>query len=124
MGNIDNFDDQYFTDILLNLNRFVPEFTTESESDEQYLILFEFGEYFIAKQGDSQLIKRTAEFVNEALEKGSSITQELIALELFQQLYCFPELLEKLRNNLSNSSKTVLDFYHLQYDKSYPDKKP
>jgi len=123
MGSIDNFDDQYFTDILLNLNRFVPEFTTESEPDEQYLILFEFGEYFIAKQSDSQLIKRTAEFVNEALEKGSSITQELIALELFQQLYCYPEILKKLRGNLSNSSKIVLDFYHMQYDKSFPEKK-
>ena len=112
--------DSYYSNLLDNLKFNVPEFCTECDSDEQYAFLYEFGIFLIDNYKNDSVLANCSKFIDEALEKGTSITEEAIALQVFQQIYDNNEIISSLKRKLSLQSATVFDYYFIQFNKSFP----
>lgn len=112
--------DPYFVQLLLNIKKNVPEFETIYNEDEQYLVVFQFGEFLVNNWDDKTIVKKGLDFINEAISQGTSITYEVIALELFTQFYNDQEKLKYIKQNLGEDAKIVLNYFELLYNKSYP----
>ncbi len=80
-------NDNYYHNFLDNIKRHLPDFITEFDSEDIYPIAFEFSNYLIDNYEDEIILEKCINIINEALEKGRSLTEDLIVLQVFQLLY-------------------------------------
>jgi len=116
---INNMSDDFFVNIYDKLKEHVPEFTSDCERDEQYMIMYEFGVFLEKNIENEEILGRCIKFINEGIEKGSNITEEVIALEVFQKFYDAPESILKIRRHMSEYSRLVFDYNQFCYKKTY-----
>ncbi len=119
----ENLQDKYYKNILANIKKHLPEFSTNFENDEQYLVVFELGQFLIDNFSNKDIFLRGIKFIDEALSEGKSPTEEVLAVELFDQFYDKEEMLYSLKEQLSNKSANTLEYHHLQFRQSYPPSK-
>lgn len=102
--------DEYFNEILTRLKLIVPEFNSIFDvEDGEYPILGEFSRYLISNSNNEIILQKCASFINEALEKGKSETEDAIVLQVFQSIYDDSLVCLKLRPFLSEKSLQIFD---------------
>lgn len=111
--------DKYYEDILLNIQRYVPEFKSIFAEDEKYPLMFEFGQFLTVNITNDELLKRAILLIDEALCTGSDLIEDLIVLQVFQLFYQNKDLYLEFRKHLSGSTLVIFEKYHKEYNKFY-----
>lgn len=108
---------EFDENVIKHLKEIVPEFTSVfDEEDGLYPALGEFGRYLIENIDNEPIASKCFLFVNEAVERGSSKTEDAIVIQIFQQVYDQEESLqEKARAKLSEKALAVFDEFRAKY---------
>lgn len=112
-------NDDYYAEIPENLRRSVPEFSSIWEDHNIYLMLFEFGEFFIQNINDEKIRIHLIKFINDALENGGYMTEDAVVVQIFHQIYEFPELFDKVKASMSEKSTVVFDRFYEEYKRDF-----
>jgi hypothetical protein len=104
--------DDYFLNILDNIRKYLPSFETIFDKEDIYPIMFEFGNYLIDNIHDIDTVKSCAYFINEAIAKGTSLTEDLVVLQVFQLLYDDRKQFNNFEILLEPKVKTIYEKYY------------
>lgn len=106
-------NDNYYNGIIEKIDKFFPTFNSVfSKDDGVYPILGELGTYIINNFKNETIKKSSIDFINEAIEKGGSETEDAIVLQLFQKFYENNTLVVQIREMLHSKALFVFDKYN------------
>lgn len=110
--------DEFYKNIIKSLLDFVPEFKTSFDTDESpYVIIGEFGRFLIESINRDDILKKSIDFINKAIELGGHETLEVIDIEIFETIFDNDINIEKIRKLLSNKALKIFDESKKKYDK-------
>lgn len=94
--------DAYLTDIKQDVESSFPEWKSlwTDEDDGLYLFFADFSEFMVQNIFDPEIGARLFDFINQAYERGSSETWELLGIQLFEPVYCNESLERHFALNL------------------------
>lgn len=108
--------DKYYLELINLLKSKVSEFTSIFDEDEGiYPILGDFGQFIITNLNNREIIKKSFQFINEAIENGDTLTIEAISIQLFEQFFENDELISFAKNNLNDNSLFIFNKYLDKY---------
>lgn len=111
--------DIYYNNILDEVNKFVPEFQTIFDKEDIYPFMFEFGQFIIENFQNEEILGRSVRFINDALKTSSTLIEDLIVIQIFQQIYSDKKLLIRFKDKLSIQGNIIFDKYYVEYKKYY-----
>lgn len=111
-------DDYYNFQMQIDLRNFVPEFKScwQEEEEEPYLIIPEFRGFLIDNIENEKIVKKGVSFINHALSKGGYKTEDIIVDEVFDDIYCSEELINKFKPWLDKKSLILFEKHKIEYD--------
>ncbi len=109
----DHFFENEFVDYLFFS---FPELSSMVDRDYgSYHVLGVFGSFFSENFQNDDIFLRGIKFINHSLDKGGHKTEDLIIIEVFEESYTHPFLVEKMKKYLSGEALTIfLKFLALQ----------
>jgi hypothetical protein len=103
-------EDEYYLNISTRLGHIVPDFRSSFDKDDGvYLILGDFGDFLILNIDKSEIFLKCIDFINEAIEKGKSKTEDAIVSEIFYPIYENNYVLNKIKPELSQKALIIFN---------------
>lgn len=104
--------DEFYKRITKELKSHVPEFISVfDDTDNVYLILGEFGRFMIQNVDDKRIIEKCFRFLDVAIQKGSYETEDVIAIQVFEQFDNEKSLTESAEKYLQGRSLEIFEKY-------------
>jgi hypothetical protein len=111
-------NDDFYSRIKIFLKNIVPQFEFD-ETDEPYLILFEFSQFMIANIDNQVEFSKCCTFINEAISKGNTKTEDAIVMQVFQPLFYNEVYIERSLKYFCAKSRSLFEKSHIEFMKDF-----
>jgi len=111
-------NDEYYNEIIDRLRSIVEEFYFD-ETDELYLIMFEFSQFIIDNVNNEGVFVKCCQFIDDAILRGKDKTEDIIVTQVFQPLYNCKDCIELCRKYFNSNSLLFFEKYLKEYLKDY-----